>query len=326
MKKSKYILAILLFMPSFIHVHSQEPDTSLVNKKLSALLSEREAFSVTYMHNGSYAYHFENDEQSGTAEINQNYTMRFTGNLPVFMNKNKTIITTAGINVFRTWYQTGDLDISEEFSDLEGQFANTTLTNDYVSITPGAIYRFKLFNKSAFLMARANFYGSDFGHVSGMSFLSLLNVYLVDEKEKTFGLGLGMSRLNPNHLIFYPLITYNRIVNNNLYFNMMLPHKMHLVYSPNRNTKAKVGFYLDRFATLHEPKVDQQPIMELKDVAIFNHVSYSHRLYKPIWIRGRLGHKTIFRSDFSQMKNGEVVSNNKPFNYFMGEVTISLQF
>lgn len=326
MKKSIPILAVALLMLPFSHLYSQLPDTTLVNQTLRALLVERETFSVTYLHNSSYAYHFDNDVQSGTAEINHNYSMRFAGNLPVFMTKKKTFIATAGINVFRTWYHTGDIVVPNEFGALEDQFANTTLTNDYVSITPGAIYRFNLFNRSAFLMARMNLYGSDFGHISGMSLLSLVNVYLVDDKVKTFGLGLGMSRLNRNHLIFYPMITYNRKVNSNMYFNMMLPYNMHLVYRPHKNAKAKVGFYLDRFATLHEPRVNQQPVMELKDVALYNHVSYSHRLYKPIWIRGRIGHKTIFRSDFSQMRNGEVISNNKPFNYFMGEISISLQF
>ncbi|TAJ09770.1 hypothetical protein DMA11_19570 [Marinilabiliaceae bacterium JC017] len=283
-------------------------------------------FSVTYMQNGAYGYHFENDKNEGTAKINSNYSMHLTGNLPVYVSKSKKVIATAGVNFFRTWYETGDLIIPDAYQDIRNEFAYTTIQNDYISITPGLMYRFSLFGKPAITLGRINIYGNDLADISGVSFLGLFNVYLKDEKDETFGLGLGVSRLNESQIIPFPLISYNKKLNYNFYFNMMLPHNAHFIYRPDKKMNAKVGFYLDRFAVLHDPRVNGQSELQLKDIAVFNHVSVSRKLYKALWIRGRVGHKIIFRSDFSNMNDGEVVSTNKPFNYFMGEVSFSIQF
>ena len=320
MKNHIIVPFVLLILFNF-KLKGQE--ASIRAKTLSALLREREIFSVTGIHHSGYNYNFSGDEQDALAQIKRSYTLRLSGKAPVYISRNKRLISLMNLDVYRTWFDVGDVSLNPYSEELDNQYTQKVHINDYLSITPSIMYRFKVFNKSAYLINRFTIYGQKPSMMDKLSMNLMINLTVYDRIDATFGIGAGIMYVNANQIIGFPVITYNQKIRHNMYINSMLPYKLQISYFTTEKLRFFAGTGMDTYIHIFRPRTGDISNLRLNDLGIFSHLTAKYQLLKFIGIKGKVGYRSVFRSQFSNLRNGDDVSESELYNHLAIELGLS---
>ena len=320
MQHIKYFaIYVLLFSVSAFKIHGQKADTSQVS--LSKLLNEKELISVSTIYHSGYSYNFE----QGKMDVDYSYSARIKTQLPVFISKSKKWIALTNVNFMRTWFNLGAVH-SNGNETVSSMYSETYPYNDYINVVPSVMYRFNIFGKSAYAMGRFGIYGDSFMRLKNSSMDGMFSIKLTHTKDYSLGVGFGVMVLNNNDILAFPTLSLKRNLQNNFYLSTRLPYDANLIYLPSGKWRFEVGTGLDIMAHIFPPRTENVPELQLKDLGLLSKIEIKRQVYKPVWIKGKVGFNTIFQSKFSRLSDGETVSKNKSYSNFMSEISLSVQF
>lgn len=292
------------------------------NRSLMTVLDPHALFTYKVTGAGSYNYIF---NENGNVEVQRSPSISLNGALPVF--RSKKLIGNVGVNYYRTWFEFGNSDLPMLKPDERYSLSDTKVQSNNFRISPSLIYLFSIAGKKGVSYNSFRFYGNNLTSWNEKSFTTMSYLFLHNTPEKTLGIGMGVSFTNWRRFVAYPVFIYNTALANKLYLNLFIPQKAHLVYLPNRNFNIRTGIKLKTNENIHSPLVgEQQSTMKVKDSHLYKHLSLSKRLLNKIWLKGSMGHNTVFSSDILTLEKSQKLSSIASYRYFSSELAISMLF